>query len=139
MIPKIVLRELRKLPYVNFFDVLAVTSLLNINGRESALEYIRALQEKRGIKQFPLGKLLFTPGVLDKIGQAQALELVCRHARGDWSEMDPEDQATNRRAVRGGGRVFSAYTVGEGEDAIRVWVITEADRAATTVLLPEEY
>jgi len=53
--------------------------------------------------------------------------------------MDAEDQAANRLALVTGERIFSAYTVGEGEDAVRVWVITEADRSATTVLLPEEY
>lgn len=62
--------------------------------------------------------------------------LLNRHATGDWSEMDAEDQQANRDAARTGLRVFSAFWVNEHE---RVWVITEADRSSTTFLLPDEY
>ena len=79
--------------------------------------------------QFPLGQLLATPCVVD------LLPLIVRHAHGDWGEIHPEDRTANDRAVRLGGRIFSAYTLPQG----RVWIITEADRSATTVLLPEEY
>ena len=55
---------------------------------------------------------------------------------GDWSEMVEEDQAANRQAIAEGSRVFSAYHLGTG---VKLWVITEADRSATTLLLPDEY
>jgi hypothetical protein len=83
--------------------------------------------------QFPLGQLLATPGVL-QLG-IDLWPLILRHARGDWGDLVPEDRAASDRAVRLGGRIFSAYTLPQG----RVWIITEADRSATTALLPDEY
>jgi hypothetical protein len=59
-----------------------------------------------------------------------------RHARRDWGEIDSEDWNANDRALLHGGRLFSAYHSARG---VRFWVITEADRSVTTVLLPEEY
>jgi len=89
--------------------------------------------------KFPLGRIYTTPGVLATVGQAAVLPLIRRHVTGDWGEMDAEDRAANEHALATGERIFSAYTVGEGDDTVVVWVITEADRSATTVLLPEEY
>lgn len=87
---------------------------------------------------FPLGQLYSTPGALAALDEAQAdaLALVARHVTGDWSEMVEEDQAANRAAVDEGSRVFSAYHLSTG---VKLWIITEADRSATTLLLPEEY
>ena len=59
-----------------------------------------------------------------------------RHARGDWGEVDVEDQQANQDALLHGERLLSAYRTSAG---VRLWVITEADRSATTILLPEEY
>jgi len=59
-----------------------------------------------------------------------------RHHRGDWGDLDEEDKAANDQALIDGGRLFSAYHSATG---IKVWIITEADRSATTVLLPSEY
>lgn len=88
--------------------------------------------------RFPLGQLLTTPAALSALQAAglTPLPLLARHAAGDWGDLDPEDKQLNERALRDGGRLFSAYRFGAGP---KVWVITEADRAATTVLLPEEY
>ena len=85
---------------------------------------------------FPLGRLVATPGALDSATPAELLALVRRHAAGDWGELDAEDRRANEQALRTGERLLSACTLGMGR---RVWVITEADRSATTVLLPEEY
>lgn len=63
-------------------------------------------------------------------------ELIARHVTGDWGDLDEEDKAQNDAAVENGRRIFSAYQVTED---LRVWVITEADRSHTTVLLPSEY
>jgi hypothetical protein len=86
---------------------------------------------------FPMGSLYITPGALAacKSFPVPPDLFFVRHVGGDWAEMTPEDQETNRRAIRVGARIFSAYTLGE----VRFWVITEADRSSTTILLPEEY
>ena len=88
--------------------------------------------------RFPLGQLLTTPAALDALRDAglTPLALLARHAAGDWGDLDPEDGQLNERALRGGGRLFSAYGFTAGS---KVWIITEADRAATTVLLPDDY
>ena len=89
---------------------------------------------------FPLGPLLLSAGVAeavagDSAAAAEVCRLIARHARCDWGDLCEEDKALNERALRNGGRLLSAYATRIG----RVWVITEADRSATTVLLPEEY
>ena len=63
-------------------------------------------------------------------------ELIARHASGDWGDLDDSDKAQNDAAVKNGRRIFSAYQV---TDDLKVWIITEADRSHTTVLLPSEY
>jgi hypothetical protein len=88
--------------------------------------------------QVDLGQVYGTPGVLwalEDAGQV-LLEFLAQHASGDWGEVGGEDWAENERSLRGGDRLLSAYTLGTG---VRIWVITEADRSMTTVLLPEEY
>ena len=60
---------------------------------------------------------------------------LARHALGDWGEVPPEDARENERSLKHGWRVLSSYAVGEG----KVWIITEADRSYTTILLPDEY
>lgn len=84
---------------------------------------------------FRLGRLLATPGALDILSPDTLLDILQRHATGDWGELCDDDRAANDAALLDGSRLLSAYTV-EGE---RIWIITEADRSATTVLLPEEY
>ena len=65
----------------------------------------------------------------------EVLALVNRHVGGDFGDLGEEDTARNRDAIQCGARVFSAYITPRG----KVWVITEADRAVTTILLPSEY
>lgn len=88
------------------------------------------------VQRFKLGQLLATPGVLEAAEGDNLMEYVSRHARGDWGIVDAEDKRANDRALVEGTRLFSAYLLGDGT---KVWIITEADRSATTVLLPEEY
>jgi len=94
------------------------------------------------LPRFDLGRMLATPGALATLAEAgiAALDLLARHARGDWGDLEAEDRNANEHAVRSGERLLSAYNVG----ADRVWVITEAAddagrRAASTLLLPSEY
>ena len=82
------------------------------------------------------GRLFVTPSAFElELEHGIITDALLRHLDCDWSEMAPEDAALNRYAVEHGGRVFSAYQY----DQHRIWVITEADRSMTTVLLPDEY
>jgi hypothetical protein len=87
---------------------------------------------------FALGQLVATPGALEKIQEAEQspLELIARHVTGDWGELDEEDRNENKLSLEKGYRILSAYILRSG---VKVWVITEADRSVTTVLLPSEY
>ena len=87
---------------------------------------------------FPLGQVVATPGALSALERAHQtpFEFLARHAACDWGNMVEEDLQENARALKGGGRLFSAYNL---HDGTRIWVITEWDRSVTTVLLPSEY
>jgi hypothetical protein len=86
--------------------------------------------------RFAFGRLVATANVLDNIPNDEILIALSRHVRGDWGQLDREDLMSNELALRRGGRLFSRYHSTKG---IRFWIITEADRSATTVLLPEDY
>ncbi len=88
---------------------------------------------------FSLGRVVATPGALKELETlgVTPLSLLDRHIAGDWSDMDKEDQQANRQALKEGSRVFSSYKI--PPDNTKIWVITEADRSTTTILLPEEY
>ena len=88
--------------------------------------------------KFLLGQLVTTPGALDAFVEAgqDPMELVRRHHSGDWGELGIEDKQENEYSLQHGFRLLSAYTLRTGE---RIWVITEADRSVTTLLLPGEY
>ena len=87
---------------------------------------------------FGFGQVLGTPGALRALGEAGQGpdEFLARHVTGDWGEVCEEDKAENELSVREGFRILSAYRLRTG---VKVWVITEADRSATTFLLPSEY
>ncbi len=87
---------------------------------------------------FPLGQTVATPGALRALEEAGQLphEFLARHSRGDWGELDAQDKRENDRSLRKGFRILSAYKTNLGE---KLWVITEADRSTTTILLPSEY
>lgn len=88
--------------------------------------------------RFALGQLVATPGALESLQKAgqSPLELIARHVTGDWGDLGEEDKQENEFSVEKGYRILSAYRLESGE---KVWVITEADRSATTILLPSEY
>ena len=87
---------------------------------------------------FPLGAVVATPGALEALETAghSPAEFLSRHAAGDWGEVGSEDRRANDEAVVNGERVLSVYRMKTGE---KIWIITEADRSATTILLPSEY
>ncbi len=95
----------------------------------------------RGIK-FDSGRVMATPMALASLALVPETPelLLARHLSGDWGDVDDDDKGTNDYALRYGGRIFSAYVVGrDTRDEERVWVITEADRSSTCILLPEDY
>jgi hypothetical protein len=87
---------------------------------------------------FPLGQCVITPGAYDAFtatGETPDLYLA-RHLLGDWGELDAYDRRANDEALQQGLRLLSRYTL---SDKTVIWIITEADRSVTTILLPEEY
>ena len=94
-------------------------------------------------KQLTLGQIVATPAALEAIetsGQKPA-DFLRRHANKDWGDLDDEDKRLNDEAINEGSRILSAYHTSDGT---KIWVITEAEddngqRAATTILLPEQY
>ena len=85
---------------------------------------------------FRLGRVVTTPNALHLIPNEDILKAIQRHQAGDWSNLDSEDRNANDRALASGGRIFSVYNAADGT---KFWIITEADRSVTTVLLPEDY
>jgi hypothetical protein len=95
-------------------------------------------QRKSEQPLFPLGRVVATPGALaslDEAGQTPA-EFLQRHVTGDWGDLDAQDMQDNELSLEEGFRLLSAYTLASGQ---RLWIITEADRSASTLLLPHEY
>lgn len=88
--------------------------------------------------KFKLGQVVATPGALRALEKAKesAWKYLSRHIQGDWGEVDSEDKAANDQALETGERLLSAYVTSLGE---RIWILTEADRSSTCVLLPDEY
>ena len=87
---------------------------------------------------FSLGRVVATQGALAALEAAGELPYgyLARHVHGDWGEIPDEDRQENELSLREGFRILSAYRTRLGT---RLWVITEADRSSTCLLLPEEY
>ena len=85
---------------------------------------------------FPTGRLVALPAVLEAVPQKELLQALGRHLTCDWGELTEADRRNNEHALRYGERLISAY---QSEGGTRFWIITEADRSATTFLLPEDY
>ena len=116
--------------------------------------YVRP--KPKGPPLFELGRVVATPGAIELMAltETSPLVLISMHVAGDWGECHPDDVQVNNDALRDGLRVMSVHRLplaekpkpAEGASAPlvdteddRVWVITEADRSVTTILLPEEY
>jgi hypothetical protein len=88
--------------------------------------------------KFLLGHLVATPAALKALdhNHISGIDLINRHLSGDWGDTYPEDAALNDTAITSGNRILSVYKLPLGDT---IWIITEADRSATTLLLPEDY
>jgi len=90
------------------------------------------------ITRFPLGQTYITPGAEEALmiaGQT-GIEFLRRHMSQDWEELSDADVRENELSLKEGFRLLSAYRTAKGQ---KLWIITEADRSATTILLPSEY
>jgi len=88
------------------------------------------------IAKFRLGKIVSTPNVLDRLTQDDILTGIQRHQAGDWGDVSKDDRTKNELSLKMGLRLWSVYHAGNG---VKFWLITEADRSVTTVLVPEDY
>jgi hypothetical protein len=90
------------------------------------------------LPKFSLGRVVATPGALRALEEANQnpFEFLARHQAGDWGALCEEDKQENEFSVRNGFRILSAYRT---RNNTKIWIITEADRSVTTLLLPDEY
>ena len=85
---------------------------------------------------FPLGQTVITRNALHTLDQYSVLDCLIRHAQCDWGDVSDGDREENNISLQEGFRLFSVYSDSQGQ---KFWIITEADRSATTVLMPEDY
>jgi len=92
----------------------------------------------RLLPKFSLGRIVATPGALEALEEANQnpFEFLERHQAGDWGELCEDDKSENEFSLKNGFRILSAYRT---LHVVKVWVITEADRSVTTLLVPHEY
>ena len=97
---------------------------------------MKQIQQKRPL--FPLGQVVGTPGAIAALDESHQhpIEFLSRHVVSDWGELDETDVRENEMSLKQGFRLLSAYQTNSG---VKLWIITEADRSATTLLLPSEY
>ncbi len=118
-------------------DLLA-TALGEVNWHEIALAFVDEVTPPKvdAPSVFPLGQLVATPGAVEHVPNEDRIEALTRHSRGDWGDTDPEDWAENDLSLKEGFRLLSVYHT---KSMLKFWIITEADRSVTTILLPDEY
>jgi hypothetical protein len=88
---------------------------------------------------FPLGQIVATPGALSALGGEgiNSDAMLQRHVTGNWGELSEDDRRENELSIKEGFRILSAYRL--PRTGVKLWIITEADRSVTTLLLPDEY
>ena len=88
------------------------------------------------LAKFRCGKIVTTPNALSQLNHEEILLALKRHQAGDWGDVDEHDRQANERALIERTRLWSVYHAGNGT---KFWIITEADRQSTPILLPEDY
>jgi len=106
--------------------------------RMSDIGRMVAINTSSSRQRFPLGRIVATPAALGALAKSgdSAHGLVMRHVTGDFGTVCKADWQANEDAILHGERVFSAYLLKDGE---KIWIITEADRSSSTILLPDDY
>ena len=87
-------------------------------------------------QKFSLGRIIATANAARQLSQDEILIAIGRHGAGDWGDVSDEDKQLNDEAIESSARIMSVYVSLKG---VKFWIITEADKSATTVLLPEDY
>jgi hypothetical protein len=85
---------------------------------------------------FQLGQVVATPGIIGAVPEDELVQFLERYQKGDWGKIDKEDWEMNNEAITTGGRILAVY---QSQNGTTFWIITEQDRSATTLLLPDEY
>jgi len=93
------------------------------------------MRDDRYTRLFPLGQVVATPGAMEKTTDEERMAFLHRHQIGSWEETCCEDRLQNTLALCQGLSIFTVHQAESG----KIWIITEADRSVTTILLPEEY
>lgn len=91
---------------------------------------------------FELGRIVATPGAIESCPNERLLACLALHVKCDWQHSPPEDRKANFDALFSQDRILSVYPIDPAQPCAgdnRIWIITEADRSATTFLLPDEY
>jgi hypothetical protein len=106
--------------------------------RKSEIQTGKKFELQQDARRFPVGQVVTTPGALrmSEVHNVPLCTLLARHMAGDWGSVCPEDAQSNESALKFGDRLLSSYVIAPD---VAIWVITEADRSATTFLLPSEY
>ena len=86
--------------------------------------------------KFPLGQVVSTPAAIEAVDPDDMRQCLARHVAADWGDACAEDREENETALRCGLRIFSVY---RDRNGVKFWIITEADRSSTCILLPEDY
>lgn len=94
------------------------------------------MKQNNAVRKFPLGQVVITRHALSRLPPEDVAAALARHAGCDWGDVCPEDAAENEFSLKKRLRLFSVY---HARDGTKFWIISEADRSATTVLLPEDY
>jgi len=87
-------------------------------------------------EKFPLGRCVITSNAKATLHPADIQPALARHHSGDWGDLDEHDRRENEKSLGHGLRLLSSY---KDRNGVKFWIITEADRSATTILLPEDY
>jgi hypothetical protein len=108
--------------------------------RQPTIFLLNPFQQQKGsamgASKFPLGQTVITRNAQNKLHAADVLIAMNRHASGDWGDVDEHDRRENELSLTENFRLLSVYY---DRNRVKFWIITEADRSATTVLLPEDY
>ena len=86
--------------------------------------------------KFRMGRIVSTPNALQSLTSDDIHIAIARHQAGDWGDLDAEDCQANDQALVNGARILSVYHAANGTT---FWIITEADRSSSCILLPEDY
>ncbi len=114
-------------------------SVVSKDGKVFWLKFRRKLEILNESKDlFPLGKVFLTIGAREVLQESNELpdEFLQRHLTGDWGDVCEDDRKENELSVKEGFRILSSYKTSKG---IKIWLISEANRESTTILLPSEY